>query len=160
MDRNRARGGLPLPPTALGLRGERCYVWRMKGLIITIALFTSIWPMLAQEISKSDVDASKHPIEIAMERKIEENPSTAGMIEAITDAHKAWDALLNRNYQKLQSLLSEDEAVLLKGAQRAWIAFRDMEGTMYRPMHNYAGMDLVKARALELGRRLEMIENQ
>jgi hypothetical protein len=27
-------------------------------------------------------------------------------------------------------------------------------------MHNYAGMDLVKARALELGRRLEMIENQ
>jgi uncharacterized protein YecT (DUF1311 family) len=144
----------------------------MKGLIITIALFTSIWPMLAQEISKSDVDASKHPIEIAMERKIEENPSTAGMIEAITDAHKAWDALLNRNYQKLQSLLSEDEAVLLKGAQRAWIAFRDkeleelamlygkMEGTMYRPMHNYAGMDLVKARALELGRRLEMIENQ
>jgi uncharacterized protein YecT (DUF1311 family) len=148
-------------------------------LVMVFGLLPTVRPVLASE----DVDLSlvtteeeevnpKHPIEVAMDAAMEKDGSTAGMLRAIDAAQKSWDDLLNRHYTKLRALLGENDAETLKAAQRAWLAFRDaelealmmiygkMDGTMYRPMHAYAAMELVKVRALALGRRVEMLQQR
>ncbi len=135
--------------------------------LIVLLCLLPMWCSAAEEVA---VEPPKHPIEVAMGAAMEKDPSTAGMLRAIGAAQKSWDALLNRHYAKLRELLGETDSEALKSAQRAWIVFRDsewkaleviygkMEGTMYRPLHAYAVMDLVKTRALALGRRVEMLE--
>jgi uncharacterized protein YecT (DUF1311 family) len=113
-----------------------------------------------------------HPIDVAMGKAMEADPSTAGMIEAITKADEKWDALLNKNYKELMAALDPKGQAALKNAQRAWLVYRDaefaandaifgkMEGTMYIPMLASAKMEVVKHRALDLGRRLDMLRER
>ena len=108
-----------------------------------------------------------HPIDVALEKKIDDDPSTAGMIEAFEWAIGEWDKLLNVNYNALMSKLDKKEQERLRASQREWIKYRDLEfafnenywaafnGTMYVSFPLSFQSDFVRERALRLGYYLE-----
>ncbi|MDF1815664.1 MAG: DUF1311 domain-containing protein [Verrucomicrobiales bacterium] len=114
----------------------------------------------------------KHPIEVEMDKAMDQNPSTAGQIEAITNAQAKWDELLNKHYQTLTKDLEPEAVKALRESQRTWISWRDrelkslrtfyskMDGTMYVPMAAYAGMNLTRQRALSLERLASMVNER
>ena len=109
----------------------------------------------------------KHPIDIEMQRMLDEDSSTAGLWPAFDYALKEWDKLLNENYNALMKKLPKDEQGKLRASQREWIKYRDLEfdfndnywskfrGTMY--MGNPKGYQIrfIRERALRLGYYLE-----
>ena len=74
--------------------------------------------------------------------------------------YKTADAELNQVYQKLNSLLNEEEKVQLKGAENAWLKYRDLncefvadqyKGGSMRPMiHGLCLADVTRNRTAEL----------
>jgi uncharacterized protein YecT (DUF1311 family) len=108
-------------------------------------------------------EGGKHPIDVELEKKIDADSSTAGMIKASRWAEGEWDKLLNKNYQALMKRLSKEEQTQLKASQREWIKFRDAEfdfnenfwggfdGTMYRVFSPSFRSDFVRGRAIQLG---------
>lgn len=90
---------------------------------------------------------------------MEKNSSTAGMVQAIDNAHKQWDQKLNTCYKALNKELPAAEWKELVIAQRAWVAFRDaqikamdvtfdrMEGTMWIPIRAEMAMNITRQRA-------------
>ena len=109
----------------------------------------------------------EHPIDKALGECIDEDSSTAGMIQCIDAANTAWDGELNRRYGELMKRLPDAAKAKLRDAQRRWIAFRDadleaigeiyggFDGTMYRTMANDAVMQLTKTRAEQIGAMLD-----
>ncbi len=108
----------------------------------------------------------KDPIDIAMDAAMDRNSSTAGMCEAIAAAHQKWEERLNTAWAKLKKKMPADEFAELQKAQRAWIAYRDlqiksyeatyakMDGTMWIPISVGAVMELTKQRVQGLGEPL------
>jgi uncharacterized protein YecT (DUF1311 family) len=111
----------------------------------------------------------KDPIEARMDAAMHDNPSTAGMLDAISVAKKEWDERMNEDYAKLKKLMPPDEWSAFIKAQKAWIAYRDvqieslgityakMEGTMWLPARAHAEMDLTKQRSQFLQKTLELL---
>jgi hypothetical protein len=58
--------------------------------ILLLALLTLAMPLQAGE--------EKHPIDRAMDAAMEKDPSTAGMVQAISKANKQWDKEMNALY--------------------------------------------------------------
>jgi uncharacterized protein YecT (DUF1311 family) len=97
-----------------------------------------------------------------MDAAMEKDPSTAGMVQAISKANKQWDKEMNSLYQDLKKTMATEEWAALVTAQKAWLVYRDaqtkslvetygrMEGTMWIPMSASAVMGLTKDRALFL----------
>ena len=122
----------------------------MKRLLGLLACGLSICPLSAAE---------KDPIDRALEAAMVKNSSTAGMVQAIDNAHKQWDQKLNTCYKALNKELPAAEWKELVTAQRAWIAFRDaqlkamdatfdrMEGTMWIPVRAEMAMNITRQRA-------------
>jgi uncharacterized protein YecT (DUF1311 family) len=116
--------------------------------------------------------APPHPIDVELEKRIDADSSTAGMVQATHDAAKAWEKLLNDNYDALLGKLSKEEQEKLRASQRAWVQFRDLEfafsaqfwsgfsGTMYQVSAAASRCDVVKKRALELGSYLANLEDR
>lgn len=114
--------------------------------------------------------AADHPLEAADAACYKSAMTTVDMVECASDSYARWDAELNRQYKRLMALLSPEEQQALRDAQRKWIAFRDaelalidglygrMQGSMYRPMHVEARKELVKARALQLTSRADLLD--
>lgn len=135
-----------------------------KLFLIALGLFTFGIQLRAQE--------EKDPIEIQMDTAMEENGSTAGMVDAITEAQAKWESKLNATYKSLKKKMSADEFAALQQAQRAWIAYRDlqiksyeatyakMDGTMWIPIHAGAVMHLTKQRAQELRNILGLLDER
>jgi len=108
-----------------------------------------------------------HPIDIALEKKIDADPTTAGMMEAYQWACEEWDKLLNQNYNALLKKLDKENQERLRASQREWIKYRDLEfvfnenywgsfeGTMYRAFPYAFQSDFIRERALRLGYYLE-----
>jgi uncharacterized protein YecT (DUF1311 family) len=97
--------------------------------------------------------------------RMETDFSTQGMNQAMWEAQKRYDLLLNKYYQLLLKKLEGDDKKLLIEAQRAWIAFRDKEikliqtlnsdkytggGTMYSNISVGNIFQLTKDRAIQL----------
>ena len=111
--------------------------------------------------------AEKHPIDMEMERMLDENPTTAGLWPAYAFAMKEWDKLLNENYKALMQKLTKEEQEKLRASQREWIKYRDLEfafnekyweqfmGTMYVGNSTAYQLMFVRERALRLGYYLE-----
>lgn len=120
------------------------------GLLPAVLLFL-LMPLHAGE--------EKHPIDREMEAAMDKDPSTAGMVTAISKANKQWDREMNALYQDLKKTMEPEEWQTLVAAQKAWIVYRDaqtkslvetygrMEGTMWIPMSASAVMNLTKERA-------------
>ena len=111
-----------------------------------------------------------HVIDLTVDRCLETNNSTAGMVGCFTRAETEWDAELNRVYKALQGELKPAGKEALKQAQRAWIAQRDkefelinavheqMDGTMWIPVMVNKRADVVKQRALALQDLLDLLK--
>jgi len=114
----------------------------------------------------------KDPIDIAMDAAMDRNGSTAGMCEATTAAHEKWEERLNAAWAKLKRKMPADEFAELQKAQRAWIAYRDlqiksyeatyskMDGTMWIPISVSAVMNLTKERVRNLEGFLGLLDER
>ena len=130
---------------------------------VTLALFAT-FPTHAEE--------AKDPIDIAMEQAMEEDPSTAGMVQAAASALKKWEKAMERALTKLEELMEPEEWTALQASQKAWRAFRQqevktqgeiysrMDGTMWRPVAASDMMELVRARTLQLRQYAETISER
>ncbi len=136
----------------------------MKIISIITALALSAGLILAEE--------EQDPIDQALEAAIEKDPSTAGMVGAIDDALAKWDAKLNASYKALEKKLPANEWKELVEAQKAWVAFRDlqlkalastydrMEGTMWVPIHAETAMGITRQRAQFLEVMLDHVSEE
>ena len=114
----------------------------------------------------------KNPIDRTMEAAMEKDPSTAGMIQAISDADVQWDKRMNSIYNSLRKAMEPDEWKSLVSAQKAWVNYRDlqmasieatfsrMDGTMWRPVSASRVMEITKERALFLEALLENVSER
>jgi uncharacterized protein YecT (DUF1311 family) len=96
--------------------------------------------------------------------------NTSEQVDCAYRAGEAWDARLNRGYDRLGAQLSAQARVALRDAQRRWIEFRDAEftaldaiyrtksGTMYHPLRVKARYEFVRARAVELETYHDLLE--
>jgi uncharacterized protein YecT (DUF1311 family) len=97
------------------------------------------------------------------------------MLDAIVVASREWDERMNEDYgklKKLKKLMPPDEWSAFVKAQKAWIAYRDvqieslgityakMEGTMWLPARAHAEMDLTKQRSQFLQKTLELLSER
>jgi uncharacterized protein YecT (DUF1311 family) len=136
----------------------------MKTILRSAAIFSMLISLHGAEI--------KDPIDIAMNEAMERNGSTAGMCEAIAEAHEKWEARLNAVYGQLKKQMPPEEFAALQQAQRAWIAYRDlqiksyeatysrMDGTMWIPCSASAVMNLTKQRVQELEGILNLLSER
>lgn len=112
----------------------------------------------------------QHPIDVALDKCMDKNPSTHGMIGCLNEAYKKWDTELNKNYKALSLKMDTKQKAALLAAQRKWIEYRDLEfmaqkavyetmqGTMFQPMAVNDRMEVVKKRALDLKSYLDLFE--
>ena len=134
----------------------------MKILLFIVAAFFVL--------PKGEGSEVKDPIDIAMDAAMDRNGSTAGMCEAFAAAHEKWEERLNAAWAKLKRKMPADEFAELQKAQRAWIAYRDlqiksyeatyakMDGTMWIPISVSAVMNLTKERVQDLEGFLELLD--
>jgi uncharacterized protein YecT (DUF1311 family) len=127
------------------------------------------WLLPAVLLIPSICFAQEHKIDKALSTCIDKDQSTAGMVQCIDRAYKAWDAELNLSYNNLMRKLDATSRQSLKAAQTEWIKYRDsefklmdsifsgFEGTMYIPMSADMRMQVVKKRALELGNYVSLL---
>lgn len=103
-----------------------------------------------------------HPIDIWLQQKLEKDYTTVGMRVAMNTAREKWDQEMNQIYTQLMSRLNKEQKTSLRESQRVWLKFRDAEGkvisniiaskegTMWQLTATSEGMELVRARALQL----------
>ena len=128
----------------------------MKTSLIALVALMAVVSLHAEPAEKPD------PIDVALQRDLDHNPSTGGMVQATAEAEKKWDAAMNAAYQKLKKVMGKEEWAALETSQKAWLVFRDkefatqreifqrMDGSMWRPVAVDESLELVKARALTL----------
>jgi uncharacterized protein YecT (DUF1311 family) len=133
----------------------------MKLILLLAAVFSST-------VLRAADDEQKHAIDQKIAKLSDAANSTADSTRAYTTGLELWDKELNRVYQELKKVLPEKSFAVLKASQVQWLAYRDAqiafinscydqyEGTMYQPMRASAVMEVTRARALDLSRRLEM----
>ena len=79
-----------------------------------------------------------------------EGQSTPGMVDCLFNESKAWDDVLNAEYQRLLPLLKKEAAEDVKKAQRLWIAAREADCRV--PYYFYDGGTIVKVLGAECER--------
>ena len=146
--------------------GENYNHSSMKTSFLVLVAVMAVGPLVALAADKAD------PIDAALKRDMDRDPSTDGMIQATAEAEKKWDAAMNAAYSKLKKVMGREEWAALEASQKAWVVFRDkefatqiaifnrMEGSMWRVDAENERMELVKARALVLRGYLENISER
>jgi uncharacterized protein YecT (DUF1311 family) len=129
-------------------------------------------PLFLASILLLQAQDRKDPIDLAMDAAMEQNGSTAGMVDAITAANQQWEAKLNTVYKDLRRHMPPEEFSALQQAQRAWLTYREkqlqsydstyskMDGTMWIPIHQSAIMEVTKQRAQELEHILSLLRER
>jgi uncharacterized protein YecT (DUF1311 family) len=138
----------------------------MKTHLLLSALIVTICTDLQATPQKKD------PIDIAMNKAMEKNPSTGGMVQAAAQADKKWQKEIDRALANLQKAMSAEQWNALQASQEAWRAYRDkelatqgalygaMQGTMWRPVVASQAMELDRARALLLRDYIETLSER
>jgi uncharacterized protein YecT (DUF1311 family) len=137
----------------------------MRRSLLALVLLC-VFPVLALA-----QEPTQHPIDKALDACIDQNGSTAGMVECTAKAYVAWDKELNKNYVELMRTVKPKQKEALRLSQLEWIKHRDLEfkfidsmfdtfqGTMYIPMRVGARLDIIKQRALALKSHLEIYQD-
>ena len=140
-----------------------------KTTVFVFAIFLCFC-IFSGEIRTASAD-EQHPIDAEVEKRMEADYSTAGMLNALQYGYDEWDKLLNANYNALMKKLSKKQQEKLRASQREWIKFRDLEFEFNRgffsddrgSLGRVSGMsfmrDFVKERALTLGYYLAEFES-
>ena len=94
---------------------------RMTALAVVAFIAGSLSFAVAQDI--------KDPVDKDLDTCLNSpaGASTAGQTDCATKAYTAWDAEMNKVYQKLMKNLDPASRDLLHTSQRQWLAFRDSE---------------------------------
>jgi len=115
-------------------------------------------------------ETEKHPIDKFLDRCMEKDYSTHGMLNCLNEVFEKWDVELNKVYNELKDMLDESGKKKLKDSQLEWIKFRDKEfefidylysqkdGTMYLTMRVSDRVEVVRKRALELQSYIDVLE--
>lgn len=126
---------------------------------VLLALFLS----LLAGVSAAQDTTYKHPIDIWYQQALEKDDSTTGYSQAAAEASEMWDTEMSVSYARLMNELAPKQKTVLLNAQRAWLKYRDAqrdelryillakEGTAYRIVASEQYMNVVRARALQLG---------
>ncbi len=107
------------------------------------------------------------PIDTLLQRCTNQNSSTYGMLQCISQANQQWDQALNRNYKRVMSTLSPEQQAPVRAAQRQWIAYRDAQIKAIQAIYNRQGtlwgviasekvMDITKTQSQRLASYLTM----
>ncbi|PVY41954.1 lysozyme inhibitor LprI family protein [Pontibacter virosus] len=114
-------------------------------------------------------------IEKVYGKRIDVDYSTKGMVNATHELKGEYDKLLNKYYKILVSKLSPSDQLVLKEAQRSWIAYRDNEskligvmskgeysggGTIQRMIVSSSILTLTKERVFQLVSHLSSIADE
>lgn len=114
------------------------------GLLLTSSLVKA-------EEKLDPIDAQLSECQVA-------NPTTMGMLECQSKAYEAWDARLNKVYQRVRGHLDPEGKKDIQAAQRDWLKFRDgefkwtqsaygkMEGSIYSLYIAQAKLNVVRSR--------------
>ena len=144
---------------------------KVKISIIALILCFCLFSVMVKTVSAYE-EVEKHPIDIALEKKIDADPSTFGTMEAYEWAIGEWDKLLNANYNGLMKKLDKKDQERLRASQREWVKYRDLEfgfnenfwagfnGSMYRVFPLAYQSNFVRERALGLGYYLEDLKER
>ena len=144
---------------------------KINVFIFALVLCFCLFSIMTKTVSAYE-EVEKHPVDVALEQKIDANPSTAGLVEAYEWAIEAWDKLLNENYNALTKKLNKEDQERLRASQREWIKYRDLEfrfnSEYWRTFHGstYISFPLayqsnfVRERALRLGYYLEDLKER
>lgn len=106
---------------------------------------------------------AQNKIDLALEKCLAQDNSTAGQRNCIISAQQSWDKELNKCYISLSQKLSKTAKKELLEAQRNWILFRDSEfkliskyyfevkkGTIFQVIAENKRLEIIKTRALQL----------
>ena len=112
------------------------------------------------------------PIDVAMDKAMDKDPSTAGMVQAAADADTKWQKEIDRALSRLKEAMSAKQWKALQRSQAAWKSYRDkevatqdtiyesMQGSMWVPVAATSITKLDKARALLLRDYIEKLAEQ
>ncbi|HEU4678701.1 MAG TPA: lysozyme inhibitor LprI family protein [Terrimicrobiaceae bacterium] len=138
----------------------------MKAPLLLVVLLLTLSTGLHAEPPEQD------PIDIAMDKAMEKDPSTAGMVQAAAQADKKWQKEIERALSSLKKEMTAEQYKALQASQQTWKNFRDkevatqsalygaLEGSMWVPVAATKEMDLDRARALLLRDYLEALSAQ
>lgn len=127
---------------------------------LALFLFTTCGSLYAEP-------QKKDPIDIAMDKAKEQNPSTLGMVQAFTQADERWQKEIELLLAKLEAEMTPEQWKAVSASQKAWRAYRDKEfetqsafyrakkGTIWGPIAASKRMELNRDRALRLRDYLE-----
>lgn len=117
-------------------------------------------------------ETEKHPIDAEMERAMDKNSSTAGMVQAAAEAQDKWQKEIDQALGKIRAEMTPEQRKTLEASQRAWRAyvnkeletqgavFRVMHGTMWRPVSAQKSMEIYRARALLLRSYVDILSER
>ena len=146
-----------------------------KGRQLHIAYMPSTGPVLLDPKTRKAIPIlsglKEHPIDALLDRRLQKAQSTVGMVECYVGITELWDHELNRVYRavladKEDRKLNAEERLILVGAQRKWIQYRDAQnkaiathyrkrdGSIWRITTARQVMDVTKQQALRLGSML------
>lgn len=138
----------------------------MKKIAMFILMVTVAGFSFAQE--------GNHPIDAQVQKLIDAANGTEDQVKAFAQGIELWNQELTRVYTKLLSSIEKDRRAteLMVASQKAWIALRDADtlfleqvfaqqgASMDRAMRMHDKMSIVRARALELGNRLILVNEK
>jgi uncharacterized protein YecT (DUF1311 family) len=142
----------------------------MTKTLLAVALILAL-AVTAHAKDKSKPDDDVHPIDAALGKCIDKDPSTAGMMGCLATAETAWDSALNQTYGALTAKLKGPALESLKVTQRAWVVHRDAEirlqeslvdqldGTMWRAIMADQRVELIKSRVEQLKSYEQFLDN-
>lgn len=130
--------------------------------------------LLSVDLAFSGSKDEKDPIDKWLDRCIEKDYSTLGVVKCYDEAIDMWDVELNRVYKKLMKSLKPNERKLLRASQREWVKFKEKEfeflnsypymnnnkvehGTMSLIVVQERKLDIIKHRTLELKEFLDFV---
>ena len=136
----------------------------MLVIVNSLPLFAQEENPMAKKVSEAIVAQAleEHPIDKKLRESIDKDWTTVGMNDSMAVACEEWDVELNRYYNLLMGILSEEEKKELREAQRAWLKYRDLKtefrmnvfyntnGTLYSNLAMAEKKAIVKERALDL----------
>jgi len=82
---------------------------------------------MGSEYTDSHLSCSDEGSDIAYEKFVHENPSTAGMMEAVKNAQLEWERDIVTKLKDLKGHLKAEEWALVESTQKKWTAYRDLE---------------------------------
>lgn len=119
--------------------------------------------LIKEGLNKDHIDFSLDTfrIEHITDKRLELDNSTNGVKETLHDMIFDYDKLMNKYFNKLLKLLSEDDKISLTTAQKAWIAHRDTEEQLINTLskQQYSGGGAEQS-IISLSLYADLIENR